>query len=84
MNKRIEELSEQAMQYAEHLHGRFHEGHEDPNWDTFVAFQQKFAELIIQECIDVVIDCDESPKMILHEPYRTIMNRIDEHFGVEE
>lgn len=42
------------------------------------------AEQVIQECIDVVLNSDPSPKMIAHEPYRTIMNNIMEHFGVEE
>ena len=44
----------------------------------------KFAKLIINECCDVVINSDPSPKMILHEPYRTIMNNIQEHFGVDD
>lgn len=44
---------------------------------------EKFAELIIEECIDVVIESDDNPKMIVREPYRTIMENIREHFGVE-
>lgn len=51
--------------------------------DDNVYDMEKFAELIIQECIDVVLDSDTSPKMIVHEPYRTIMNNIVEHFGIE-
>lgn len=47
--KRIQELSEQAMAYAESHHGRFHSEHQEPDWDTFYAYTQKFAELIIQE-----------------------------------
>lgn len=43
---------------------------------------EKFADLIVAECINVVIGCDESPKMVLHEPYRTITNRLAEHFEV--
>jgi hypothetical protein len=72
MNERIKKLAGQADLLLDDLP------------DNILMPLENFAELIIQECIDVVIDCDESPKMILHEPYRTIMNRIDEHFGVEE
>ena len=43
-----------------------------------------FAQLIVNECCDVVINSDPSPKIILQEPYRTIMINIQEHFGVEE
>ena len=46
-------------------------------------FEKKFAELIIEECLDVVIESDPSPKMIINEPYRSIVENIKEHFGVE-
>ena len=42
---------------------------------------EKFAELIIQECIDIVLDSDPSPKMSVREPYGSIMENIKEHFG---
>ena len=47
------------------------------------AFSEKFAKLLILECTNIVEDSDPSPKMILHEPYRSIVYRIEEHFGVE-
>jgi len=68
MNKRIKELMLEAGYAAPEIALR----------------AQKLAELIIQECIEVVIDCDEDPKLILHEPYRIIMNKLDEHFGDKE
>lgn len=40
----------------------------------------KFAALVIDDCIDVVIESDESDKMILHEPYRSIVTNINHHF----
>ena len=44
----------------------------------------RFAELLFDEFCDVVIDCDENPKLILHEPYRTIIAKLCDHFnGVE-
>lgn len=42
---------------------------------------KNFAEMIIDECCDVVIRCDENPKLILCEPYRTIVNAITNTFG---
>lgn len=41
----------------------------------------KFAELIIEECIEIVLSSDPSPKMSVREPYSTIMENIKEHFG---
>lgn len=35
----------------------------------------------VEEVIDnAVIDCDPSPKMILHEPYRTVRNKMSHTF----
>lgn len=80
MNKRIQELAEQAKGFVDlnqHLGG--------DNGCMVYTYDglEKFAELIIQECIEIVISSDPSPKMILHEPYRTVMNNIVDHFGVE-
>jgi len=44
---------------------------------------EKFAQLIIDECIDAVIESDPSEKLIVHEPYRSIINAIEEKFEVE-
>lgn len=38
---------------------------------------------IVDELLDKLIDMDPSPKMILHDPYRTILYRIQEEFGEE-
>ncbi len=43
--------------------------------------KEKFAELIVQECVDIAYKYDE-PK--LSGPGMIIGNRIEEHFGVEE
>jgi hypothetical protein len=42
---------------------------------------EKFAELIVRECIDIAYEYD-APKM--SGPGMIIGNRIEEHFGVEE
>lgn len=70
VNEQIKRLAEQAGCTIDRL------GYGEGNLE-------KFAEIIVAECIDVVLDSDPSPKMIAHEPYRTIMNNIQEHFGVE-
>jgi hypothetical protein len=76
MNERIRELAEQTFYYG--------------NWEgdgiyTGQLDLEKFAELLFDEFCDVVIDCDEDPKLILHEPYSTIIAKLTNHFyGVEE
>jgi len=37
---------------------------------------ERFAELIVDKCADAVIDSDPSVKMVLHEPYRTVMDNV--------
>lgn len=41
---------------------------------------QKFVDEIIDKCLDVVIESDPSTKMIMHEPYKTIMDNISEYW----
>ena len=68
MNERIKELERQATSY---MPGR-------PPYDglTFDMFdKEKFAELIVRECMDVVAKKCASP---------TAYNALVEHFGVEE
>jgi hypothetical protein len=77
MNERIKQLANQAMDHAEAIHGRFHEEHEAPNWDTFNAYEQKFAELIVQECAKV------SENYAAGSMPLSIALAIKEHFGVE-
>ena len=37
---------------------------------------ERFVELIVDKCADSVMDYDPSEKMILHEPYRSVMNNV--------
>jgi hypothetical protein len=73
MNESIRELAEKAG----FMDSLFSESGDDCETEI-----KAFAELIVNECCDVVINSDPSPKMILQEPYRTIMINIQEHFGV--
>lgn len=79
MNERIKELAMQADLYAR-------SDNSSMVFENFMSrYSEKFAELIINECTEIVISCDESVKCILHEPYRTVVRKIqDNMFGVEE
>ena len=59
MNERIRELAEQAGMNIV-----------DDKFSTYGKFAEKFAELIVKECIDIV-------------PWQ-YESKIKEHFGVEE
>ena len=37
---------------------------------------ERFAELVVDKCADSVIESDPSEKMVLHEPYRTVMDNV--------
>jgi hypothetical protein len=76
MNERIKQLAYQAMNFAEAIHGRFHEEHDPPNWDTFDAYEQKFAELIVAECCDQFVELRTRPADLAAKD-------VKKYFGVE-
>lgn len=76
MNERIKELAKQAG--CDYLYDYSSDGHA---MVCNVADIEKFAELIVRECVDIAYKFDE-PK--LSGPGMIIGNRIEEHFGVEE
>ena len=79
MNQRIQELSKQASDYVNEVYtapvrsktpGKIWEdGH--ISWHT--QFNQKFAELIVQECADLV-----------DQDWHVSGAELKEHFGVQE
>jgi hypothetical protein len=73
MNERIKELEKQATTVVE--------GWSDENGTTrYYEFnREKFAELIVRECIDAVSDCS-----VEYCTRPQIVSEIKEHFGVEE
>ena len=82
MNERIQELKEQAWEYAMAVHG----GHIVPPLDKEVwpmdkVFDEKFAELIVRECIDLV---EGYTKQRTHTTFYKAEEQIKQHFGVEE
>jgi hypothetical protein len=72
MNERIKLLAEQARQYAWE-----NETHWSANAEREALFEQKFAELLIQQCIQAVKNVGG-----YNEDYH--MNAIKKYFGVEE
>jgi lysophospholipase L1-like esterase len=70
MNERIQQLAEQALEYAEKNQSADIPRH----W--FRLYNEKFAQLIVRECIDIADEYDGVGS--------TIVSRIREHFGVEE
>ena len=71
MNERIEKISEQARQYADSM---YPSGLDIAKWGP--AYQEKFAELIVRECIQAVKNVGG-----YNEDYH--MNAIKKYFGVE-
>lgn len=76
MNERIKELSEQADNYTDEkiqMPGEYH-----PDWHDIR--DQKFTELIIQECSKVILEWKKEPFPFDEE---TAVSIIHEHFGIE-
>ena len=71
MNKRLLELAKESglIQYDS---------------DSKMQEAEKFAELIITECMEIVLESDPSPKMSLGEPYGTIIDNMKVHFGLSD
>ena len=76
MNQRIKELAEQAEKYADdNFKG-------EPTYSE--AYDSKFAELIVRECIDICHKmAEESDSYTVHDG-DTCAEQIKQHFGVEE
>ena len=88
MNERIKELAAQAERLAkdelahlERVHNRLYSPTEDRE-----IYNQKFAELIVRECIQVVdgmADPEEDSDRYVWALHNAI-EKIREHFGVQE
>jgi len=71
MNKRIQELMEQAQDWVDQRAPFASEEHE---W-----FAEKFAELIVRECLTIMTDANHSKLRLSDAIWNTKI-----HFGVEE
>ena len=89
MNERIKLLAEQADEYADNkiqMPGEYH-----PDWHD--TRDEKFAELIVRECVAQIQPMWNQVKEVGAPPgydydtfdlaYNDCMNAIKEHFGVE-
>jgi len=87
MNEQIKQLAEQAGDYVNEVYtppvrsktpGKIWE---DGHVDWYTQFNEKFAELIVRECLDIVNRHEYS----YHEadPLWETAQLIKEHFGVE-
>ena len=77
MNERIKELAKQAEGWANQFEEHWGDGP-----DTNELFKQKFAELIVKECMEQVWYSREDG--INGNVSEVIKERIKQHFGVEE
>jgi len=84
MNERIKELADRILPNEK----EFHQG--DPkDWGYFFSVDEldKFAELIVTECVTLIRDMG-NPTYINHSDWQVSRNDamrvIREHFGVEE
>ncbi len=75
MNERILELNAQADKYAWEKVGKKYDGAGDLNWRWEDTKMEKFAELIVRECCDL---------LETSLPYNPQQKMIKKHFGVEE
>ena len=84
MNERIKKIWDDAALEA---------GDESNTWEGQVAFMALFAELIVQECVQTLIDNTPVPDEDVSiedwdkgydQAMRDCVHHIQEHFGVEE
>ena len=89
MNSRIKELAEQANDWVGNYLDSLGENH--PDWHT--VRDNKFAELIIQECLDQIesykIPCGNSPSGEMacewtYDALKSIRDDIKETFGIDQ
>ena len=89
MNKLVKQISEQAGEYAnETWKPRVRSKVPGEIWeegyiDWFEQYDAKFAELIVQECANIVRS-RSLPDSYSEACLRNIANELEEHFGVKE
>jgi hypothetical protein len=83
MNERIRELwTKAAESTAAYPSGQ------NNSWETQVNFLDKFAELIVRECMNICADCEEDIRTRIKDEGKAATAymcraHIKEHFGVE-
>lgn len=56
------------------------EEYKDHAGSTAWLWEEKFARIIIEECMDEIYGCDPSEQMMAHEPYTTMTDHVYNHF----
>lgn len=79
MNERIKELWDKAAQAA----AAYPSG-QNNSWETQVNFMDKFAELIVRECVAICQDTDGEDNIDARSGRQDCAVEIKQHFGVEE
>ena len=81
MNKRIKQLAEQAGILKEQSVQAKIVKNEDGTWTSILEYPdlEKFAELIVLECVEIIDDTHQRQGINIF-----ILDKIKEHFGVEE
>jgi hypothetical protein len=74
MNERIQQLAEQADEYTDNKIQQPGEYH--PDWHDIR--DQKFAELIMKECIEL------NRQELSFSAFTRMLDKYNEHFGVKE
>ena len=82
MNERIEQLAEEADEYAEQTVHYYQGQFDGLTWEGKIKQTRdtKFAELIVKVCLDVI----NQPNGVGDDDVIRISNDIEQHFGVEE
>ena len=83
MNLRIQELAVEARQYA---FGEVENSQDPTEWSTKYyneMFEQKFAELIVRECVGVIHQQQRTPQGFFYaKDAHTHELAIKQHFGI--
>lgn len=84
MNTLIQELASQAHEYARSYVAECkHYGYYMEHNELEQRFEQKFAELLIRECVDVLMDVLPAIVLEAKDGVHPVWH-VKEHFGVEE
>lgn len=76
MNERMQQLADQAEKYADN-NFKGESGYSE-------AYESKFAELIVQECVAICQDLDGEDNIDAKSGRQDCAVEIQEHFGVKE
>jgi hypothetical protein len=79
MNQRIKQLALQAKCYADENNAHYLQ---NPHW--IETFEEKFAELIVRECVAICQDVDGEDNIDARSGRQDCAVEIKQHFGVEE